>query len=337
MFIKHFAEFLVTQNLQHMIVHVTNHCNFRCQHCYIDFSPKRDLTLADYRKLGSETGSLFWLDIGGGEPFLRNDLVEIISCFRAEVIQIPTNASLRERITHDVTEMKKRFKGELTISLSLDGLKETHERIRKAQGNWDEVWGTFEKLRGIRGVKIKINTVINQENYGELIDLMKEVRRHEPDFHSVILMRGDPMNPDFHLPSQDELNRVAVPMFEILQTYDYGKGGLMARLLRNYHRYLWNVSLKTINQKTQVIPCLAGRAHMVLMGNGDVSSCEMLPPVGNIKEKNWNDILKSREFNQQKEDIRNKKCHCTHNCAMFDSIVFNPASYSHFVYEKVAT
>ncbi len=41
-----FGEYLVKRNLKHLIAHVTNHCNFRCAHCFIDFSPKRDMDLA---------------------------------------------------------------------------------------------------------------------------------------------------------------------------------------------------------------------------------------------------------------------------------------------------
>jgi MoaA/NifB/PqqE/SkfB family radical SAM enzyme len=143
------------------------------------------------------------------------------------------------------------------------------------------------------------------------------------------------MNPEFGLPPLPELREVAPQIFDILATYDYGKGGVMAHMLRNYHKYLWNVSLQTIERQTQVIPCLAGRAHMVVMGDGSVSSCEMLPPVGNIKEKSWDEITKSREFKDQVRDIKQKKCHCTHNCAMFDSIMFRPGSIPNLLYQTV--
>jgi molybdenum cofactor biosynthesis enzyme MoaA len=47
---------------------------------------------------------LFWLDIAGGEPFLRKDLAEIVSCFNFEVLQIPTNGSLPELIIKQSNE-----------------------------------------------------------------------------------------------------------------------------------------------------------------------------------------------------------------------------------------
>ena len=334
-FLQHYSEFLLKRNLKHAIVHVTNRCNFRCNHCFIDFSPKRDLKIEDYQRLGSQMPDLFWLDIAGGEPFLRKDLAEIVSCFNFEVLQIPTNGSLPELIIKQVERMKEMVRGKITISLSLDGLKEKHAEIRGVSGNWEQVWHTFGELRKLGGVSIKINTVINRSNFDQILDLMGEVRSKNPDFHSVILLRGDPKNPDYELPPLSELRALAPKIFNILETYDYGESRTMARMLRNYHKYLWNVSLETIERETQVIPCLAGQAHMVVMGDGSVSSCEMLPPVGNIKEKSFQEIQDSAEFKKQLEDIKNKKCYCTHNCAMFDSIMFRPASIPHLLHQKV--
>jgi MoaA/NifB/PqqE/SkfB family radical SAM enzyme len=63
------GDYLVTKRMKHMIVHVTNACNFRCDHCFVDFeSKKRDLKLDEYKKLGADSESLLWLDIGAVSP-----------------------------------------------------------------------------------------------------------------------------------------------------------------------------------------------------------------------------------------------------------------------------
>jgi len=331
-----FAEYLLRQNLQHAIVHVTNNCNFRCDHCFIDFSPKRDLKLEQYQKLAKQIGKLFWLDVAGGEPFLRKDLAEIVTAFDAKVIQIPSNGSLPEQSIEQLKRMKALTNAEIAVSLSLDGLEAKHDRIRHHPGSWAQVWSTFEQLKQLGGISIKINSVLSQENAGEILELMREVRRHEPDFHSIILLRGDPMNPAFGLPSLPELRQLAPEIFAILETYSYGRNSFSAHLLRNYHKYLWNLSLQTLQEQTQVIPCLAGRAHMVVWGNGDVSACEMLPAVGDIQTQTWDEIMSSDRFQQQLDDIKAKKCHCTHNCAMFSSILFNPANTVQLLHQKIA-
>tara|TARA_B100000315_G_C14562749_1_gene581359 strand:- start:765 stop:1649 length:885 start_codon:yes stop_codon:yes gene_type:complete len=293
------------------------------------------MTLAQYQKIGRDVGRLFWLDIGGGEPFLRKDLAEVIGSFQTGIVQIPSNGSLPDPMMDQLKRMKRLTNAEISISLSLDGLKKTHERIRGAKGNWDEVWSTFKRLRELGKHPVKINTVVTNENKNELIELMLEVRRRGPDFHSIILLRGDPMDPETKLPTLDELRCLGPEIFSILETYDYGQNSLSAHILRNYHKYLWNLSLQTIEKQCQVIPCLAGRAHMVVMGNGDVSSCEELKPVGNIQVKSWDEIIKSPTFKQQVQDITDGKCHCTHNCVMLDSILLDPKSIPNLLSQKI--
>ena len=87
------------------------------------------------------------------------------------------------------------------------------------------------------------------------------------------------------------IEQKAKEMFEILGKYNYGVGGNSARILRNYHRYLWKTSIDTLKKRTQVVPCLAGKSHMVVWGDGRVASCEMLPEVGNIKEKPFKSFI----------------------------------------------
>ena len=90
----------------------------------------------------------------------------------------------------------------------------------------------------------------------------------------------------------------------------------------------------TDEEKKQVIPCYAGRSNMVVWGDGAVSSCEMLPAVGNINEKSIDQILESESLKKQKESIKNKECHCTHNCAMLTSIMYNPKKWGNLIYQK---
>ena len=318
------GKFLVKRDLKHLIAHVTNHCNFRCDHCFIDFSPKRDMKLPQYQELGLAAGSLFWLDIGGGEPFLRKDLAEIVSCFDTRIVQIPSNGSLPDQMVEQINRMKKLSGREIIISLSLDGRRETHDKIRRHPGSYDQVWETAERLRRETGTYIKVLTVLHNGNVDDIIPMMLEVRERKPDYHSIILFRGEGIDENVSLPPLEEVRRLGPEIQKIQESYDYGGNGTAAYFLRNFHRFLWKTSLRTIEEERQVIPCLGGQSHMVVFGNGDVSSCEMLDPVGNIQKQSWDDIKNSDTFKQQVLDIKAGKCHCTHNCAMMDSILLNP-------------
>jgi len=323
-FARTFGAYLLRRNLQHLIIHVTNHCNFRCEHCFIDFSPKRDLKLPQFQEIARQVGPLFWLDIGGGEPSLRKDLADIVAAFDAKVVQIPSNGSLPGLLIPALERMKAETKAEIAVSFSLDGLPDTHAKVRGVPDNWQQVWDCYDKVRAVGGIAVKINTCLTNHNVDEIIPLMRLVRQKGVDFHSIILLRGDPMDPSVALPPLGDLERLAPEMFDILSTYDYGQSRLAARILRNYHKLLWTTSLRTLEEQRQVTPCYAGKFHMVMLGDGRVSSCEMLEAVGDVKTQSWAEILRSQAYRDQVASIERGECHCTHNCAMMGSLLFNP-------------
>lgn len=330
------GDWLLHRRMQHMIVHVTTACNFRCEHCFVDFeSEKRDLKLAHFQKLGEQSPPLLWLDIGGGEPFLRKDLADIILSFDSKIVHIPTNGSLLPQMLAQIEKIQAHSDREIIIGLSLDGLEKNHNLIRKENDSWNQVWDAYEALKDLNNVSVKVCTVINNKNIDEIIPLMEEVQRRGVDFHSVILLRGETLDPSMKLPSIDELKQLAPKMFQILNRYDYGKSPLAASILKNFHRYLWNTSIKTLEQQTQVIPCLAGQTQLVVWGDGQVSACEMLPPVASLIEQDLPTIIASDMWQEQKQLIKDKKCHCTHNCAMLDSIFYNPVNLPNLLYQRV--
>lgn len=331
-FARHYWTYLRRKTVQHLVLHVTNHCNFRCKHCFVDFTPKKDLPLEIYQRLGKDVGPLFWLDVGGGEPFLRKDLPEILASFDTRVLHIPTNGSMGEKTLEAVRRIRAHSSADLGISLSLDGLQATHDKVRNQPGNWNQIWETFEELRKIQGIAVYINTVLMDQNEAEILELMDYVWNHRPDFHAIAILRGGPVAPRTTTPELNRLRRLGPKIHQRIARYETHSNPLMRRVSRNYHRYLWKISLQTLEQRTQVLPCLAGSAHQVVWANGDVASCEMLPPVGNLLKQNWSEIQASSAMRSQRASIRAKECHCTHNCALFDSIMFRPASLPHLIH-----
>lgn len=334
-FAKHVARYKLRGAVQHLVVHVTGHCNLRCEHCFVDFTPRRDLELDDYRRLARDVGPFFWLDVGGGEPFLRRDLAEIVTAFDADVVHIPTNGSLLERTVETTKRIRGGCEADLGIALSLDGLRETHDRLRQRPGSWDEVWRAFDALREVEGISVYVNTVLMSENREEILELADEVWRRRPDFHAIALLRGGPVDPRTTLPSTDELRALGPELLRRIERYDTGGKPILGRMARNYHRYLWNVSLRTIDERRQVVPCLAGSSHLVVWADGAVASCETLPAVGNLREQGWNEILAGDAMRAQLASIRGKECYCTHNCALFDSIMYRPASLPQLLHQPL--
>ena len=154
---------------------VTYNCNLRCKMCPFWKRTSPDSSLEQEKailKRVYDSGAC-GIAFEGGEPLLRNDLVEILAFSRSLPLHtsLITNGTLLES---RIDEIASYING--VVYVSLDGLKKTHDAIRG-------VGGSFRKaVRGISAAKenvaVTINTTIMAENIDEiesLVGLAKEL------------------------------------------------------------------------------------------------------------------------------------------------------------------
>ena len=329
----HIASYWLRKRIQHVILHVTDRCNLRCQHCFVDLTQKNTLSQEKAEELATDLGKILWLDIGGGEPFMLDELAELVAPFNCEVLGIPTNGHYPGKTAATTESLLSATPArEVVISVSIEGFREEHTEIRGHKHSYDKAFETLHLLRELAAdhprLRVKCNTVITNKNADRLIEFMEHMRGTGLiDFHSIIMLRGDPYKPEIELPYLSALKELRPDIFKILDSYLWGSGRLKRSFLRRYYRFLWDVSLGNLEQQTQVIPCTGGQTHLVIWANGDVASCELLPPFGNVHQNRLPDILAGRARHEQVAMIKRKECSCTHNCVMLDSILFNPLSY----------
>jgi len=305
---------------QHVILHITERCDLRCRTCFVH-KRGREMSLETAKKIAGTLRGVHWLDIGGGEPFLHKDLVAICRLFPNSAITIPTNGQRPEPISETARELAGLVKKEFTLAVSLDGLREVNDSIRGA-GSFDKAQETFRLLRDIPGIKLKINSVVCNANYQTLPEFMAFVREQNPDYHSLLLLRGAPDDPALALPPMEKLEKITPQLLRILGSYDYGDGGnpILRALKKRYQRYLWNTSLKTLTNSRCYVPCKAPWLHKVIYPDGALSLCELMPPVGNILETPL-PMLEAKMTSALREyECAHGPCFCTHNCNMNENI-----------------
>lgn len=320
---------IINSGPSHVILHVTNRCNLRCKTCFVDtnsVSFAEEISLADIRTIANRLKNLIFTDIGGGEPFLRNDLIDICSSFKTTYLSIPTNGFDPDGIYHTVAQIRKRTEAALTISVSLDGFEKTNDDIRGA-GSFQKALQTFSLLKSVPGIHLKINTVLSNRNYDEIINFMGYIRTLNPDFHSLNFLRGNPRSATLTCPSSGELRDIKKDVLGIWKSYSYGLTGFDKIILRNYHENIYESSLKVMEAKRQVPSCLAFKHHLVVYPNGDASFCEMLKPFGNLLEKPLTAWLKEENTKQRIKMIRSGDCCCYHNCNLIDNYFLNIFQY----------
>ena len=137
---------------------ITYRCNSRCKTCNVwnlQKKIKNELSLEEWVKVIKSLGkSPFWITISGGEPFLREDLAEIISAIdyynQPHIINIPTNGLLKiDKIIEGLLDDLKN-ETNLIINFSVDGIKKEHDYLRGVSGNWKKIIEAYRQTKKLR-------------------------------------------------------------------------------------------------------------------------------------------------------------------------------------------
>ena len=149
-------------------------CNLSCIHCVSDSGPKREGELATEQCLqviDTMAGmKVFQFNIGGGEPFIREDFLDLMEYAHQKgiVTCISTNGTLIDR------EVARRLDKEMVyIQVSMDGATpESNDAIR-GKGSFRKALKALECLRS-QGIEVSINTVLTKFSFPEL-DLINDL------------------------------------------------------------------------------------------------------------------------------------------------------------------
>ena len=115
-----------------VIWYVTQKCNLRCQHCFMEGGLKTSEELSEEkaRKLIDELGDMriLYLSISGGEPFLREDLFDLIdrAASYGMRVDIASNGTLIDKETVRRLVNSSVFQ----VQVSIDGSERVHNLFR---------------------------------------------------------------------------------------------------------------------------------------------------------------------------------------------------------------
>lgn len=325
-----------------LILLVTSRCNARCVHCFFadELNQEPDLlTVEDYDRLSHELADLCQLYLGGGEPFLRKDLIDICRVFdrrnRVANVTIPTNGYLVDRTVRTVEEILRTYSFDLMVSLSIDGTRELHDTIRRVPGGFAKLCKTYEGLHRLRSrypaFRIQVTTTIMRDNLHDLPLLVDWVRENMPGLsaHNFELVRGRPNEYCEQLPAMEDLRAFEHTHRRMLaEENGYIPGSrVKSWLARRMKANLFAECLQVLEERRQVFDCVGGTGMGVVDYKGDVLLCELLPPVGNILGGGFRAAWNSPKAESLRRAIRAKECYCTHSCFQVNSNLMNPGSY----------
>lgn len=332
----------------HLTVFVTGQCNLRCRHCFHWREVAEGVqgpSLENVRRLADSSarmGPLLWVSLGGGEPFLRKDLVDVGSAFARHGLRhlaIPTNGLLPDRAEAFAEELLARHPDlHVSISISFDGPPDVHDAIRDVPGGHARSMECVRQLKRLQErlprLGVGVLVCVTRENQDVLADHVTElVRDLRPDNVTVNLARGDALDRTLldvdisryedvvavkrRLQESGELPYFDIPMARVAKARDDLMYEHVARVARGEHA-------------AKHLPCTAGSVSAVVFENGEVRACEILPDaIGNLNEVEWDleKLWSAKAARELRERIESTRCACTWECAQADNVLFNARAW----------
>lgn len=161
-----------------VIWNLIRRCNLTCKHCYAlsadhdyagELSREEVFTVMDDLK----AYRVPVLILSGGEPLLRPDIFEIAE--RSRDMGFYTGLSTNGTLIDEPMADRIAAMGFDYVGISLDGLRETHDKFRRLDGAFDRSLAAVHLLRA-RGVKVGLRftmTALNAHDLPALLDLMR--------------------------------------------------------------------------------------------------------------------------------------------------------------------
>jgi len=280
-------EYLESKSWEHVIplnvsMELTNRCNERCIHCYIDFAKKgRELSFTEVTDTLDKLLELKTLQIGftGGELFLRPDIRDILRYARKKAFNftLSTNGTLIDADTADFLKHVKPW----DVGISIYGsTPEKHEAITRLPGSYRRTVRAMELLLE-RNIRAKFKIVILKQNFDDYPNIKALADRLGAkvllDFNITPCNNGDKSPLDMNI--SDEQVQQFMSNEEIgLDIYNMDQ--------QEYR--------KQKRLKLNGIMCKAGVNFMNITAFGDVTPCvQWVKPVGNIREQSLVDIWRT--------------------------------------------
>jgi radical SAM protein with 4Fe4S-binding SPASM domain len=280
-----------------------------------------ELTLEELRKIGRHLSPLQRTHIAGGEPFMRNDISEVIQIiandWNSEVICLPTNGSFKNKILKTITDFSLHCNKNLRLHFSLNAIDEHCDDFTESKDSfirWKDSITAVKKITD-KSPNITLTALItyndyNQDHFDELLQFV--LNDIGVDDLSIGLVRS-------HKKYKPEID---IDRFkQIIQKY-FRQTSHEHIILRAYRELIREYLAKYHSKNEYITKCYSGKMRIVMSPEGNIYPCEIkgYPEgeysdqfyMGNIREYNYNmqDLLNDTRAKQIRREILNQKCHC---------------------------
>ena len=294
---------------------VTYRCNARCTMCNrykCPSKPDEELSIDTIKKLPK----MYFTNITGGEPFIREDLPDIVRELykKSDRIVISTNGFFTDRIIKLCEEFPN-----VGIRISIEGLEETNNKIRGLQDGFNRGYNTLKKLVEMKHPDVGFGMTVQDANAKDLVALYKLSDELNMEFATASLH-----NSFYFVEAKNIIHDR--PM--VAKEFE----NLINELLKSnspkkwFRAYFNHGLINYIYGQKRLLPCDMAFDTFFIDPYGDVMPCNGTKEkkvMGNLNEETWDELWNSEKADKVRDEVR----HCDRECWMIGSV--SPAMHKY--------
>mgnify|MGYP005775162111 FL=1 len=294
---------------------VTYRCNARCTMCNrykAPSKPEEEISIETIKKLPK----MYFTNITGGEPFIREDLPDIVRELykKSDRIVISTNGFFTDRIIKLCEEFPN-----VGIRISIEGLEETNNKIRGLDDGFNRGYSTLKKLVEMKHPDVGFGMTVQDANAKDLVPLYDLSNELNMEFATASLHNS------FYFV---EAKNIIKDRLMVAKEFER----LINKLLNSnspkkwFRAYFNHGLINYIFGQKRLLPCDMAFDTFFIDPYGDVMPCNGTKEkevMGNLNEQTWDELWNS----EQADKVRNKVRHCDRQCWMIGSV--SPAMHKY--------
>ena len=324
---KHFK--VIAPTVLH--VNVNLRCNTKCAMCNIwELKSSHELNLEQFDSIFSDPvySHVEYIILAGGEPTLRNDLPEIIELMhkympRIKKILLPSNVINRASIERQYARMARycaKHDIRLSLGVSLDGIGETHDKIRGVKGAFNKVMENIEFMKKLQK-EVPFNMGIDPTIFSMNISEMQKLKDLADRLNMPITFQIASVADDYYHNANIEnvlqvnnKDRVSLTKFLKRQVAE-------ASLLDSLAYYYADVVENLEGAPTRSVPCPFADQGLLLNPDGSLQYCHNSHPIGNALEKSSSALYYGKDNQAYRGKVQKESCpSCRMSCLFFVSL-----------------
>jgi len=326
----------------YVLISLTYNCNSRCIMCNIwKIHPKNELSYDEWSRMMQDPifKNIERLDITGGEALLLPNAADLISLFiqsmpKLQELSIVSNGFATERIIHQIKQIAKacgRRHIQLAISISLDGVGETHDSIRRIPHGFSLASNTLLRLKRMEKshhIFVSSGSLVLRQNVSKIDEMRRWFNKHHikysfqiVGFHETYVHNRDTQGSvDFTNNEQRNLEQFLIQESK-------------PKSPRDVQAYYWRDLLSMYRDgRRRTTPCPFLKDHFAIDSFGNVYYCFSSASIGNWRTmQSVSEIYFNHNNLERRKRMWNTVCaRCNSGCRVDRAITRDIKSYLWF-------